>query len=257
MGETALREQPAIMAHVALTIRGRRIEMDMGIPPGDRRPSEMLPLFRSVAEAMIDMSVGEEREAGRKVSCRKGCGACCRQLVPISAIEAREIAKVIDRMPPARKQAILARFAAARKKLAEAEMLDPLRHPDQFTDEHMRLLGREYFSLAIACPFLEDEACSIYADRPITCREYLVTSPSEYCADPTAETVSMVPLPAGPVWTSVARLEQERGSRFIRWVPLILALEFASRAQPEPPARPGTEWAQEFFRRFAREVKDV
>src|SRR5258708_6802084 len=139
MGERALREQSAIVATVSLTIRGRRIDMEMGIPPGDRRPSEMLPLFRHVAEAMIDMSVKDEGEAGRKVSCKKGCGACCRQLVPISAIEARELAKVIERMPPARKQAILARFADAKKKLAEADMLDPLRHPDQFTDEHMRL----------------------------------------------------------------------------------------------------------------------
>src|SRR6267142_4110839 len=137
-------------------------------------------------------------------------------------------------MSTERKKTILAKFESARKKLEEAEMLDPLRHPDQFTDEHMRLLGREYFSLGIACPFLEDEACSIYADRPITCREYLVTSPAVNCAAPTAETVSMVPLPAGPVWTAVARLEQERGSRFIRWVPLILALEFAARANPEP-----------------------
>src|SRR5439155_2933369 len=150
---------------------------------------------------------------------------CVRQLVPNSAIEAQEIASLVDRMPPERKKTILARFEHARKKLDEAEMLDPLRHPDQFTDEHMRLLGREYFSLGIACPFLEDEACSIYADRPITCREYLVTSPAVNCAAPTAETVSMVPLPAGPIWTAVARLEQQPGSRFIRWVPLILALE--------------------------------
>ena len=41
----------------------------------------------------------------------------------------------------------------------------------------MRILGREYFQLGIPCPFLEEESCSIYHDRPITCREYLVTSP--------------------------------------------------------------------------------
>src|SRR3989442_12014968 len=104
MGESALREQPGIVATVALTIRGRRFNMEMGIPRGDKRPSEMLPLFRSVAEAMIDVGVKDEAEAGRKVSCKKGCGACCRQLVPISAIEARDIAKVVEKMPQERRQ---------------------------------------------------------------------------------------------------------------------------------------------------------
>ncbi len=44
--------------------------------------------------------------------------------------------------------------------------------------------ARRYFHLGIACPFLEDESCSIHADRPISCREYLVTSPAVNCADP-------------------------------------------------------------------------
>src|SRR6266850_7145429 len=110
MGESALREQPGIVATVSLTIRGKRFDMQMGIPPGDRRPSEMLPLFRHMAEAMIDHSIKEERQAGRKVSCKKGCGACCRQLVPISAIEARAIAKLVDAMSPERKKTILAKF---------------------------------------------------------------------------------------------------------------------------------------------------
>jgi Fe-S-cluster containining protein len=34
------------------------------------------------------------------------------------------------------------------------------------------------------CPFLEDESCSIHPDRPLVCREYLVTSPAELCAGP-------------------------------------------------------------------------
>jgi Fe-S-cluster containining protein len=242
---------PAMQATVGLTINGRRFDMNISVPPGQLSINQMLPLFRHVAEGFLDVGVADEAAAGREVSCKKGCGACCRQLVPISAIEATEVAGVVDRMPEERKKVILERFADARRRLEEVGMLEPLLHPDQFSDEHMRNLGREYFKFGIPCPFLEEESCSIYLDRPITCREYLVTSPAENCAAPTPETIKMVPLPAGRVWTSVARLEQQQGSRFIRWVPLIVALDFAGRDQPQTPRRTGREWTEEFFRRLA------
>jgi len=250
-----LKEPKSIMGRVALTVRGQRLDVEVRIPDGKLPLSAMLPVFRSVAENFVDMGVAGEAKAGRNVSCQKGCGACCRQLVPISAIEAREVAKVVERMPPGRKAVIEQRFADARQKLADAEMLDPLLHPDLYSDEQMRALGRQYFRLGIPCPFLEDESCSIYPDRPITCREYLVTSPAINCAAPTPETVKVVPLVAGPVWAAVARLEPEKNSRFIRWVPLILALEFAESAEPPPTARAGKEWVEEFFRRITRDGK--
>ena len=129
-------------------------------------------------------------------------------------------------------------------------MLGPLSRPDQFSNEHMRIVGREYFRLGIACPFLEEESCSIYHDRPITCREYLVTSPAENCSRPSAENISMVDLPAGPVWPAVARFEKASNGR-MQWVPLILALDFAATADGEPEMRHGKEWAQEFMGRIA------
>src|SRR2546423_12084461 len=185
------RQVKSITGRVALTVRGQRLDVEVRIPDGKLPVAQMLPVFRSVAENFVDMGVAKEKKAGRTVSCQKGCGACCRQLVPISAIEAREVAKVVERMPPKRKEMILRRFAEAREKLADAEMLDPLLHPDHYGDDQMRALGREYFNLGIPCPFLEDESCSIYLDRPITCREYLVTSPATNCAAPTPETVKV------------------------------------------------------------------
>ena len=39
---------------------------------------------------------------------------------------------------------------------------------------------RRYRALALACPFLVDEACGVYAERPFVCRRYLVTSPRSF-----------------------------------------------------------------------------
>jgi Fe-S-cluster containining protein len=245
------KPQPSVIpAKVTLTVHGRRLDLTMSVPNAKVPASAMLPLFRKVAEDFLDMGIADGEAAGNQVSCQKGCGACCRQLVPISPIEAREIARVVQQMEPTRRATILQRFASARRRLRQEEMLEALSQPDQHSNEHMRILGREYFQLGIACPFLEDESCSIYHDRPITCREYLVTSPPEHCAFPTAENISMVDLPAGPVWTAVARFDQSTGGR-LPWVPLILALEFAAASTDEPEKRPGKQWAQEFIARIA------
>lgn len=253
---TKSTQASAIPAPVTLTIHGRRLDLQISVPDGKVPPSQMLPVFRKVAEDLLEIGIAQGESTGHHVSCRKGCGACCRQLVPISAIEAREIARVVNRMQPARRRTILQRFASARRRLQDEHMLQPLSQPEQFSKEPMRILGREYFNLGIPCPFLEDESCSIYHDRPITCREYLVTSPPENCANPNPQNVTMVDLPAGPVWTAVARFEKSQGDR-LKWVPLILALDFAADEPTEPQQRHGTQWTQEFITRLASRTKNT
>jgi Fe-S-cluster containining protein len=132
--------------------------------------------------------------------------------------------------------------------LQQAGILEKLRNPDGFSDDELRPMGLEYFRQGIPCPFLEREACSIYADRPVACREYLVTSPAEHCAAPSPETVHCVRL-AAKVSTAVARMGRAPEGRFIRWAPLIFADEWAE-IHPEEPSRPGTELLQELFDRL-------
>ena len=35
-------------------------------------------------------------------------------------------------------------------------------------------LGRRYAGLGLACPFLSDDLCATYEQRPIACREHMV-----------------------------------------------------------------------------------
>src|SRR5262249_44693347 len=129
------------------------------------------------------------------ISCKAGCGACCRQLVPISEVEARNIGELVNSLPEPRRSQICARFAEARHRLEKAGLLEKLLHPENWPKDERQATGTWYFEQGIACPFLEKESCSIYADRPIACREYLVTSPAEHCAHPSAETVRCVKMP--------------------------------------------------------------
>src|SRR5262249_50959750 len=149
---------------------------------------------------------------------------------------ARDIRRIVAELPEPRRSEVTARFAAARQRLAESGMLERLERRDEWAEGASREVGLEYFRLGIACPFLEEESCSIHPERPVACREYLVTSPAEECARPSPEGVRMVKMPM-KVWTALARFDPvPAGARMIRWVPLILALDWADAHPDEPPA---------------------
>jgi Fe-S-cluster containining protein len=188
--------QDTATATIEFTVSGVPIHAEITVPTGPTRPSALLPMFNELAETIVRVGVDAAESRGERVSCQKGCGACCRQLVPISEIEATRLGEVIRELPEARRRQVLSRFQEGRRRLQDAGLLEKLNDPEQFTDGELRSLGLEYFRLGIACPFLEDESCSIYQDRPLACREYLVTSPAAHCAEPTAETVHCVPIPA-------------------------------------------------------------
>ena len=234
-------------ATVSLVFFGKRVHLEFEAPVGPTRPIDMLPLFRTLTDTLVQVTVETAEEAGAKITCRKGCGACCRQLVPISEIEVESIRALVDALPEPRRAEVIARFDRARQQLSEAGLLDTLRAPDRVPSEHLRSLGNVYFEQRIACPFLEDESCSIHQDRPLACREYLVTSPAVCCANPTAETVHLVPMPA-QVSRAVHHIEGRTAPDASPWIPMILALEW-----PQPDERglsTGTALVENLFQRL-------
>jgi Fe-S-cluster containining protein len=244
-GETAT-------ASVEFTIAGRRMKAEIGVPAGPTDPAELLPLFQSFTEMVVGIGVRDAEAAGGRITCCKGCGACCRQLVPLSPAEARHLRALIDRLPEPRRAEILARFADARRRLEGAGLLDQLLDPRSLAPEDVTPFGLEYFRLGVPCPFLEDEACSIHEDRPLACREFLVTSPAEHCADPSTNLVRRIPIP-GRTSVAVALLGEAMDETRLPWVPLILAPEWAD-AHPDVELRPGTAWLEEFIARVAQQV---
>jgi Fe-S-cluster containining protein len=186
------------------------------------------------------------------ISCRKGCGACCRQLVPVSALEARELARMIDQMPEPRRTVLRGRFAAARRRLEHdaPDLLAALRHAEELSPPQIAALGHQYFRLGIACPFLEDESCSIYEHRPVDCRQYLVVSPPEHCAESGSPHVRAITPWGRPVSAAIPALDRTPAGQPVEWVPLVLALDFVARHPQEPAGRPGPDLLQTFLDRF-------
>ncbi|WP_165248873.1 YkgJ family cysteine cluster protein [Paludisphaera soli] len=237
-------------ARIGLQLPAGRIDLEVTAPDGDVPVDRVLPLARALADKVVELTVLEVESRGRSISCRAGCGACCRQLVPIGAAEARGLSELVASMPEPRRAEIRRRFDEALRRLDEAGVLADLHRRDAWDADDRRRVGLGYFDAGVACPFLEAESCSIHPDRPIACREYLVTSPAENCSHPTPEGIDAVKPPTS-VWTAAARLEPPApGSRSIPWTPLVLALQLAE-AEPEPPTRPARTLVAELFRNIS------
>ena len=120
--------------------------------------------------------------------------------------------------------------AAATVRALEIEGLLPaLERAERLCSAEARTLAIRYFRFQMQCPFLADGSCSIYEHRPLSCREYLVASPSERCERFGEESIERVPLPI----SLIAHFTRDIRTR---WVPLILALDRSDR-RPEPGQR--------------------
>ncbi|QDV38942.1 YkgJ family cysteine cluster protein [Tautonia plasticadhaerens] len=248
------RPPESVSARVELEVGGTPIGVEFEVPTGPVPPEGVLPVFRALTDAIVAESEREVEAQGRAISCRKGCGACCRQLVPVAEAEARALRDLIGRMPEPRRSEVLRRFAEARRRLDEAGLLELLLHPERTTVEQRRALGPDYFRLGIPCPFLEEESCSIHPERPLACREYLVTSPAEDCADPTPERIRRVELPI-VLSGLLSRFGSGPGGPGTTWVALVVAPGWAEEQAEggSVPLRPGPDRVRELFRLLAGE----
>jgi Fe-S-cluster containining protein len=240
-----------LIASVQLPVFGRAVQMEFHMPAGVVRPEKMLPVFRSLTDALVQTAGDAVREQDLAVSCQKGCAACCRKLVPISKLEARRIGELVQELSEPMRSEVRARFDAARRRLEEAGLLDELTRLDQLTDDECWVVGLSYFRHWIACPFLEREACVIYSERPLACREYAVTSPAENCfPESAAETVDRLNLPCS-VSSALASVGDTPTERRTEWVPLILATAWADSHADEAAPREALELLREVLDNLA------
>jgi Fe-S-cluster containining protein len=238
---------------VEVAIGGQPLHLQITVPAGAAQIADLLPVFQGLTDVVVEVAEQQVARGGQAISCRKGCGACCRQLVPVSPAEAGALARLVAALPEPRQSEVRGRFAAALERLREAGLLPQLLERGRESSAPLRPLGLAYFRQGVPCPFLEDESCSIHRDRPLACREYLVTSPAAECAHPTPETVRCVPLPARAS-AALRSVERDTAPAEADWVPLVLALDHAAAHPEEPAPRPGPLLLADFFARLTGET---
>ena len=240
---------------VTLGLNGHTSNLTVGVPDRSISMIELLPVLQEFTGAVVQMAEQVAERQGQSVSCCAGCDACCSQLVPVAPVEAFHLERVIDAMPAPRQSAIRKRFAEAVERLQEEGMLKRLEDAlvaDTVEDVERQQIVDDYIGMGLPCPFLEEGNCSIYPDRPLICREYLVTSPAVNCENPTPETIERLPLAANPTQALTTRsTEQSESSSKRRWIPLPLVLRFVAEADREnwDVERPAVELITEFLER--------
>ena len=221
-------------ATLRLTVGDLRIVHPITVPQAPVPATGVVPALQGLVNAVVAAAEAGLMKSGQSISCRKGCGACCRQLVPVSRTEGERLLALIETLPADRRERLHARFAAAEAIIDHAGLSERGGRSD-------RELSLAYFALAIPCPFLEEESCSIHPERPLVCREYLVTSPAELCAGPSQEGVTPV---AVPKVSMAARGLQDDGEA---WFPLALLMKWAKTRPRSDVRRTGPEWVQRFL----------
>ncbi len=226
-------------------VRGR-----VAIDPGPMRLAELVPSAWEITDLLVSRAAVREAREGRSISCRAGCAACCRQVVPLSPPEALYLREQVAGFEPERREELRKRFEKTVEEL-ERRGLSRLLLGREHPTEAARNAALEYFRLGLPCPFLESESCSIHAERPIACREYNVTTPAAWCAEPDQRPVRCVPMPV-PLSAPLAQLTAELTGMRRCFIPLTLALRWAEEHR-ELGARtwPGTELFERFLGQLA------
>jgi Fe-S-cluster containining protein len=247
-------EQPLETVSVEFTvgIGDDQFTATAAVPAGRTNLTQILPVLQSLDNSIIAGVASQLNETGLSISCKAGCGACCRQMVPLSIFEAEALSTWIRTLPEPHQQELARRCDQALRKLASAGLIDRMVNEDWLAEtDSARQLAIDYLYQRIPCPFLEDESCSIHPIRPLVCREYLVTSHPDHCFDPAALKVDPVFLPLNLSRVlNVIGAELEQDSR--GWIPLLFLFAWMeSGAHPgEAIAGDGPQVLYEFVKRI-------
>ncbi len=157
----------------------------LDIPSGDISLAAFARAVLPLGQGLVDLMESAYIRAGKPASCAKGCAACCRQEIPISAPEALMLAEYQAALPVPDRERVSSRFSAIREHVratgAGGHDLE-----GGAASAEVRAQGLAWFKQAQACPFLENEVCTVYASRPFPCRNHMVISPASLCSDPGA-----------------------------------------------------------------------
>ena len=211
-----------------LDIAGERFDFGVHAVRGQVRLSDIVPLARALSERLCRATLQKLHAEDGDVPCRRGCGACCSYLVPLSVAEVFRLREDISALPTDKSKAILNACLSAAGRILEERPDSPAAFEPCQTNaaRQNERMSKWYAGLRLPCPFLSDEACTCYETRPLACREHFVTSPAALCVAGATPEPSVVPMPLS-VLECMGKLCAELEQREVEAVILPLALPWA------------------------------
>ncbi len=145
---------------------------------------------KALLPAMAQKLAEEAQAAGKAVSCGRGCSHCCKLFVVGSLQECEAIAYYLYTHEPAMRL-FLRNFPHWNDRILKIE--SSFRRMNALhasitgggaSEEEQHQFDAEcdtYAAAGIPCPFLDNDACSIYEVRPYVCARLAAVTPSEWC----------------------------------------------------------------------------
>lgn len=129
-------------------------------------------------QSFIDNAAHHSAKLGKPVRCKAGCFQCCRE--PVMA-ELNEVRLIVSTLTPAQ---VLDLGPMVEKWWREffAARLHELPNPQD--DDFVARDGLySYRAANLWCPLLRDGMCSVYQERPISCRMHNAVGNPKHCGD--------------------------------------------------------------------------
>jgi Fe-S-cluster containining protein len=152
----------------------------------------LLPQFKKRWGEILDLIDRYQREIAHvsaiKISCRKGCAACCCHWVEdVNSFEAEIMAAYLKARHPEKVGRIVTQCAKDENTLTDLNAIVESKLAAAGTDpavaglDPVDLLLASFYRLRSPCPLLEKNRCLAYPVRPLTCRMYVSFSAPEAC----------------------------------------------------------------------------
>lgn len=203
--------------------------------PADRvDTAALVPALQELADALIAEAVAAVDRERSEITCRAGCSACCFQPVPVTEPEARFLGELVGSLPEDQQESVRSRVRETVSALEIGNLDRAFEQVDRLTQQDLEALAARYRRTRMPCPFLSGGMCSIYEQRPLACREYLVTSPAEHCE-------RLGELPVVRVRPRVSLFTHLTRDGHIPWMLLSHALDRADRSPGPDEPLPGPE----------------
>ena len=159
------------------TTFGKPLYLHIGVRDFPATLADIVPMSRSLSSKLIQIVLEKFDSDGTVVPCRKGCGVCCNYLVYLSIPEAFRMVEEV--MPLEQREDVI----KSCRQLAERfrEKLNEPANADTVNESQKAKISRCYYSVKQSCPFLCNNLCTIYEQRPIICREHIVVGSVSQC----------------------------------------------------------------------------
>lgn len=172
------------LMELKLDISGKLLHIYIGAENKPAKLSDMIPLARLLS-AKITSTIKEHIiNSGDTIACHAKCSDCCRYLVPLAFPEAMQLTKEVTAMAKWKRRFVNESTLLTARRILELtpkHSLEKITKVEVKAGFNLKNISYWYGRMNLPCPFLLNNLCTIYEQRPIACREHLAIGPASNC----------------------------------------------------------------------------